>query len=135
MTDTRGMKRIAIGFVILSLFAVARGGEPCDTCRGSKKTAAGDETPYGDTGCGPRYCGAKHDECWTPDPCDACARWRGCNGVKQAPEKFPPWQLPPGRGFQSGADVGYAAVACGTCGTSGACGPCQACGPRFRWGF
>ena len=95
MTDTRGMQRIAIGFVILSLFAVARGGEPCGMCRGCKQTAAGDETPYGDTGCGPRYCGAKHDECWTPDPCDACARWRGCNGVKQAPEKFPPWQLPP----------------------------------------
>ena len=56
------MSRIIVGFVILSLLSVASAGEPCGKCSHCKRTAAGNETPYGDTGCGPRYCGAKHDE-------------------------------------------------------------------------
>jgi hypothetical protein len=132
-TDTSDMKRTLVGAgrilivaaVGLATFAAASAA-PCGKCRHCTRTAAGAETPYGDTGCGPRYCGAKHDECWVPDPCDGCARWRGCNGAREMPEKLAPWQLPPGRGFQSGQDVGYAA---------GRCGACQACGPRFPWVF
>ena len=71
---------------------------------------------------GPRYWGAVHDEPWCPDPCDLCGRWRGCHGTPPKLEKFAPWQLPPGRGFMSGADVGYAAPNCGEC---------QTCGPRI----
>lgn len=113
---------IPLGLVALATGSVARAGGPCVPCR---KTAAGSETPFGDTGCGPRYCGAKHDECWAPDACDACGRWQGCNGVRQSPEKFPPWQLPPGRGFQNGQDVGYRA----------ACGSCNPCAPKVPWIF
>jgi hypothetical protein len=123
------MKRIigSVGILIVvaslapGLSSFTRAGEPCGTCGPCKKTAAGDETPYGDLGCGPRYCGEKHEPS-CPDPCDGCGRWRGCNGVRQGPEKLAPWQLPPGRGFRSGADVGYAAAPCGGC---------QACGPRW----
>ena len=118
------MHRIIVGLAFLTLWSVASAGEPCGACSHCKKTAAGNETPYGDTGCGPRYCGAKHEECWAPDPCDACVRWKGCNGARQMPEKLAPWQLPPGRGFQSGADVGYRAAPCGTC---------NPCGPKFPW--
>lgn len=123
------MSRFIRGLTFLAVVcsvSVAAAGGPCGHCSHCKRTAAGNETPYGDTGCGPRFCGAKHDECWAPDPCDACARWRGCNGVGQMPEKFPPWQLPPGRGFQSGQDVGY---------RSAPCGRCNPCGPQFPWLF
>lgn len=123
------MSRIILGLALLSavsLASVAAAGTPCGHCSHCKRTAAGDETPYGDTGCGPRYCGAKHEECWAPDPCDACARWKGCNGARQMPEKLAPWQLPPGRGFQSGQDVGYRSAPCGTC---------NHCGPQFPWLF
>ncbi|MCE9632520.1 MAG: hypothetical protein K8S94_17685 [Planctomycetia bacterium] len=125
------MKRITVGLMVLVVASIvvsaaARAGDPCGKCVACKKTAAGDETPYGDTGCGPRYCGAVHEEPWCPDPCDRCARWRGCNGTRQGPEKLAPWQLPPGRGFQSGEDVGYFAPRCGEC---------QTCGPRFPWFF
>lgn len=82
-------------------------------CRG---TAGGMMTPCGDTGCGPRYCGEKHEPS-RPDPCDACNRWRGCNGARELPDTLAPWQLPPGRGFQSPQAVGYRS------------GPCLACGP------
>ncbi|MFM7292902.1 MAG: hypothetical protein ACKOWG_20425 [Planctomycetia bacterium] len=91
---------------------------PCRAC-GPCGGAAGASTPYGDTGCGPRYCGAKHDEPWTPDPCDACNRWRGCNGARERPDMLAPWQLPPGRGFQTAAQVGYAG--------NGSGGPCLEC--------
>lgn len=97
---------------------------PCATC-GPCGGAGGAVTPYGDTGCGPRYCGAKHDEPWTPDPCDACNRWRGCNGAYERPDMLAPWQLPPGRGFQTAADVGYAG--------NGGGGPCLECrSPIYR---
>lgn len=91
---------------------------PCRAC-GPCGGAAGASTPYGDTGCGPRHCGAKHDEPWTPDPCDACNRWRGCNGARERPDMLAPWQLPPGRGFQTAAQVGYAG--------NGSGGPCLEC--------
>jgi len=94
---------------------LARATSPCRDCRG---TAAGMPTPSGDTGCGPRYCGEKHEPS-RPDPCDCCNRWRGCNGAREMPEALAPWQLPPGRGFQSGAAVGYRP------------GPCTACGPSW----
>ncbi len=83
------------------------------SCRG---TAGGMTTPGGDTGCGPRYCGEKHEPS-RPDPCDACNRWRGCNGARELPDMLAPWQLPPGRGFQTPQAVGYHS------------GPCRRCGP------
>ncbi|MCX7416060.1 MAG: hypothetical protein NTY25_06180, partial [Planctomycetia bacterium] len=82
--------------------------------------AHGVESPCGDTGCGPRYRGAVHEEPNCPDPCDACNRWRGCNGAREMPDMLAPWQLPPGRGFQSPAQTGYAVG-----------GPCPECRPRF----
>ena len=92
---------------------------------GCQPTAAGAETPCGDTGCGPRYWNAVHDEIWVPDPCDACNRWYGCNGVRQMPDMLAPWQLPPGRGFMSAEDVGYRAP-----------GPCTTCRPGcWFWPF
>lgn len=94
----------------------AKGCGPCGT-------AGGAVTPYGDTGCGRRYCGAKHDEPWTPDPCDSCNRWRGCNGAHESAELLAPWQLPPCRGFRSAADVGYAG--------NGGGGPCLECWSPF----
>lgn len=129
-TDTKGMNRIITGMLVAGfalLIAVpAWAGDACGRCRGCKATAAGAETPCGDTGCGPRYWGAVHDEPGCPDPCDACGRWRDCHGMPPAPEKFAPWQLPPGRGFQSGAAVGYA---------SPPCSACRGCGPRLFWPF
>ena len=116
--------------LVLVMFAAAataaRAGDAGGRRHGCRPTAAGTETPSGDTGCGPRYWGAVHDEPGCPDPCDACVRWRGCRGVTQGPEKLAPWQLPPGRGFQSGADVGYLSPRCEGCG---------GCGPRFPWRF
>ena len=91
-----------VSFVALMMTAAQAG----DACRHCRSTAGGMPTPYGDTGCGPRYCGQKHEPS-RPDPCDGCNRWRGCNGAREMPEVLAPWQLPPGRGFRSGADVGY----------------------------
>lgn len=96
------------------------GRQPCGCGPGG-----GSATPYGDTGCGPRYCGAKYDEPWTRDPCDACNRWRGCHGARQMTDMLAPWQLPPGRGFRNAADVGYAG--------NGGGGPCAECrAPLYR---
>jgi hypothetical protein len=88
----------------LLLMATAEAGSPfsCGECG----SGAGGR-PYGNTGCGRRYCGAKHDECACPDPCDACARWRGCNGAMQGLDMLAPWQLPPGRGFTTAEQLGY----------------------------
>jgi len=137
-TETTGMKStfhrcvmlllVGCGIAAAALPAVAselrKGCGPCATC-GPCGGAAGTVTPYGDTGCGPRYCGAKHAEPWSPDPCDACNRWRGCNGVREQPDMLAPWQLPPGRGFQTAAEVGYAGN-----GGGGACLECRS--PSYR---
>jgi hypothetical protein len=87
-------------------------------CHGCRATAGGMTMPCGDTGCGPRYWGAKHEQS-RPDPCDACNRWRGCNGAREMPEQLAPWQLPPGRGFQPAEALGYRVGPCRTCGPSG----------------
>jgi hypothetical protein len=79
------------------------GCQSCGPCGG----AAHQSTPYGDMGCGPKYCGAVHDDPCGVDPCDSCNRWSGCNGARQGPDMLAPWQLPPCRGFQSAAQVGY----------------------------
>ena len=91
-----------------TLTAVA--GEPAGRCRecGPCGGLGGVSTPYGDTGCGPRYSGAIHDDPYGVDPCDSCNRWRGCNGAREQRELLAPWQLPPGRGFQNAAQAGYA---------------------------
>jgi hypothetical protein len=104
-----GMRVIVAGLAAVAAATVVagepvRGARPCGPCGG----AAGATTPYGDTGCGPRYCGAIHDDPCGVDPCDSCNRWRGCNGAREQPELLAPWQLPPGRGFQNAAEVGYA---------------------------
>jgi hypothetical protein len=64
-------------------------------------------SPYGNTGCGPRYWGAVPDEGWCPDPCDRCGRWRGCPSGMPGLDLLAPWQLPPGRGFMTPEQVGY----------------------------
>jgi hypothetical protein len=103
------------GAACWALAVTAEAGGACHACRGGM---AGATTPCGDTGCGPRYCGEKHEPS-RPDPCDACNRWRGCNGAREMPEMLAPWQLPPGRGFQPAAAFGYRAGPCRTCGPSG----------------
>lgn len=142
MTDTGGMKNrtsrsrcliLAVSLLagIVAAVAVA-GGHHCGRCGGSE---AGTTYPYGDKGCGPRYCRPEH---WR-DPCDACGRWVGCNGGRQGPEMLAPWQLPPGRGFTPPAALGYERPI-GVCGEGAPCGNCQAggechaCGPRHSWG-
>jgi hypothetical protein len=134
-TETTAMKstyRLGIMLLVvgsgIALAALPIGAaelkKPCNSC-GPCGGAGGTVTPYGDTGCGPRYCGAKHDEPWTPDPCDGCNRWQGCNGARERPDMLAPWQLPPGRGFQTAADVGYAGN-----GGGGTCFECRK--PPYR---
>ena len=106
--------------LVAALVALGAGGPGMagDHCRNCGRTAGGQTTPYGDTGCGPRYWGAWHDEPRTPDPCDACNRWRDCHGGREMPEAVAPWQLPPGRGFVAPAALGYRPVRCTSCGPS-----------------
>lgn len=110
-TDTDGMRPRSIIAVVpcvtalVMAGAVATGGEP-HRCRACGPRVAGMETPYGDTGCGPRYRGEIHEPS-RRDPCDACNRWSGCRGGERGPDMLAPWQLPPGRGFMSAAQVGY----------------------------
>jgi hypothetical protein len=115
---------LGCGFAIAATPAAAselkKSRGPCGAC-GPCGGAGGMTTPYGDTGCGRRYCGAKHDEPCGTDPCDACNRWRGCNGAHERPDMLAPWQLPPGCGFQTAAQVGYAGN-----GGGGACLECRA---------
>jgi hypothetical protein len=95
---------------------------------GHHHTAWGQKPPCGSTGCGPRYCGEKHEPS-CPDPCDACNRWRACNGVGEMPDMLAPWQLPPGRGFQSPEAFGYRTGPCAECRAS-----CWSCWlPRAWW--
>ena len=42
------------------------------------------------------------------------------NGAQERPEMLAPWQLPPGRGFQTAAEIGYAGN-----GGGGACLECR----------
>ena len=105
----------------------AAGGDHCGRCGG---TAAGTNYPCRDDGCGPRYWGPWHGPC---DPCDGCGRWVGCNGARQSPEMFAPWQLPPGRGFTKPADLGYERPI-GVCGEGGPCDACHDCQPHHGFG-
>jgi len=106
-TDTTGMnfKLAAMGFVIAGFVTAATAGEPAP-CHGCRPSVAGRETPCGDTGFGPRYRGEIHEPS-CPDPCDACNRWREHHGGVQAPDMLVPWQMAPGRGFMTAAQVGY----------------------------
>lgn len=121
-TDTLGMKLfvVQLGAVILAAAVtggIAGAGGPCGACR-----AGG--TPYDGTGCGPKVYGPVREPFGPIDQCDACARFRGCNGYRQLPEMLAPWQLPPGRGFQPPEAFGYHA---------GPCDECESCGPRGGW--
>ena len=122
-TDTRDMKRVSLAlFGIMSLAVVSGGtgqamaGEfpkvfHCPSCG----PGAGG-SPYGNSGCGRRFWGAVHEEGWCPDPCDHCARWRGCPGAMPGLDTLAPWQLPPGRGFVSPEHMGYdTRRSCHTC--------------------
>lgn len=110
---------VCAGIAVASL---ASAGGPCGRCGG---TAAGLESPCGETGCGPRYWGAVHDEPPWPDPCDACGRWIGCNGARQGQELLAPWQLPPGRGFTPPGQLGYGPTRT-VCEESAGCQGCAA---------
>jgi len=115
-----------LNFQTITLFAVltclqaaavetVTAGE-CRACRGP---FGGKTMPREDTGCGPRYWGAFWDEPNCPDPCDCRNQWRG--GPFQSPslDLLAPWQLPPGRGFWSPQQCGYATEGhCHTCGQS-----------------
>ncbi|MFM7033611.1 MAG: hypothetical protein ACKOYJ_00230 [Planctomycetia bacterium] len=85
--------------------AVAGGFSKAFHCKSCGCGAGG--SPYGNTGCGPRYWGAVPEEGWCPDPCDRCARWRGCHGAGPGLDMLAPWQLPPGRGFMNAEQMGY----------------------------
>jgi len=144
MTDTFGMIRMPVrlpawktvilrGAVVLvaavvsyAAFApVAAGREPL--FRPPCGTAGGETFECEGNGCGPRYCGAKH-ESYGCDPCDAANRWVGCDGTRELPETLAPWQRPPGRGFEEPT------VPCGRnlspCG-SGSCTGAASPGPRW----
>ena len=119
VTDTNCMMRAFLMLVCVSAglaVAAAHAGDHRQACG---PTAAG--SAWCGTGCGPRYCGEKHEPS-CPDPCDACNRWHGCNGARQMPDMLAPWQMPPGRGFRSPTELGYWPGPCGECG--GSCGPC-----------
>ena len=90
-----------------------------EACRECCPKARQLQSPCGDTGCGPMYHGAVHEEANCPDPCDGCNRWYGCNQARELPDLLAPWQLPPGRGFQWPSQLGYAS------------GPCRECRPRL----
>jgi len=124
-TDTPGMMRAFLTLVCASSVLAVAAAHAGDHGHACGPTAGG--SAWCGTGCGPRYCGEKHEPS-CPDPCDACNRWRGCNGAREMPDMLAPWQLPPGRGFRSGTDVGYWPGPCGECG--GGCGPC---GKKSWW--
>ncbi len=88
----------------------------CNACRGPY---GGKTPPCDDTGCGPRYWGAFCDEPFRPDPCNCRNEWAG--GCFQSPslDLLAPWQMPPGKGFWSPKQCGYATEH-----------TCQTCGPR-----
>lgn len=128
MNESIGMittRAAAVAVALLALVALpASAGGPCGHCGHS---ACGRD--YGGTGCGPRYWGAVHEDPHCVDPCDGCARWRGCHGVRQPPDMLVPWQLPPGRGFLSAEQVGWVPGPCMTCGPGSSSAPCGSCGP------
>ena len=111
----------------LAVVAVVHAAGHCRHCGG---TAAGQATPYGDSGCGPKYCGPEH---WQ-DPCDACGRWLGCHGARQSPDMLAPWQRPPGCGFVSPAEMCYTCPL-GVCGYGAPCGGCSSVGPCGGWNW
>jgi hypothetical protein len=127
LTDTTGMQRIAANvfrssIVVLLVGTSAVAGEAF-RCRDCGPGYGGMATPYGDTGCGPRYWGAVHDEPNCPDPCDACNRWRDCTGRSRSNDVLTPWQLPPGRGFMPPEQFGYdTSSGCEQCRSHGRCG-------------
>jgi len=98
---------VLAGLCLGGLVGQAQAEVPCQSCQKCGPSGHGETTPCGDTGCGPRYRGPRHDEPGWPDPCDECNSWRDCNGVSRPPEMLAPWQRAPGRGFQAPEEVGY----------------------------
>lgn len=117
-----GIPVVKLGVAVLAVVVMggmAVAGCPCFACR-----HASGGTPYDGTGCGPKVYGPVREPVGPIDQCDACGRFRGCEGYRQLPELLAPWQLPPGRGFQSPEAVGY---------RTGECRECAACGPAGWW--
>ena len=111
----------------LAVFAVVHAAGHCRHCGGN---AAGQATPYRDSGYGAKYCEPEH---WQ-DPCDACGRWLGCHGARQSPDMLAPWQRHPGCGFVSPAEMGYTCPL-GVCGYGAPCGGCSSVGPCGGWNW
>ena len=135
-TDILSMKtttqRLTVLCVILTgLFGLALQVAAAGECRACRGPYGGKTTPCGETGCGPRYWGAFWDEPNCPDPCDCRNEWRGGQFKSPSLDLLAPWQLPPGKGFWTPEQCGYATE-----------GHCHSCGhgwcPRWltpRWWF
>lgn len=121
---TSAQQRIVLGIVLVALLICSLGQfvstASAGECRKCKGPYGGKTSPCGDTGCGPRYWGAFCDEPFSPDPCNCRNEWAG--GCFQSPslDLLAPWQMPPGKGFWSPKQCGYATeCACQTCGPKG----------------
>ena len=123
-TDIQSMKtttqRLTVLCVILTgLFGLALQVAAAGECRDCRGPYGGKTTPCGETGCGPRYWGAFWDEPNCPDPCDCRNEWRGGQFKSPSLDLLAPWQLPPGKGFWTPEQCGYATEGhCHSCGHS-----------------
>ena len=116
-THSSAGRCLARTFAVLSVVALLTVGVgrtasawPCRNCGpepGFLRSPVGETMPCGSQGCGPRYWGPRGEEPCGPDPCNNCNRWHDCNGASRGPDLLAPWQLPPGRGFMTPAEVGY----------------------------
>jgi len=103
----------ALACLIGLTMQLAAAGE-CRACRGPY---GGKTMPCEDTGCGPRYWGAFWDEPNCPDPCDCRNQWRKGQFKSPSLDLLAPWQMPPGKGFWTPEQCGYATEGhCHSCG-------------------
>ena len=103
------------GFSAGGVFSQAADG--CRHCVNQGALSGGQKTACGETGCGPRYWGAFWDEPNCPDPCDCRNQWRGGQFKSPSLDLLARWQLPPGKGFRSPEQCGYATEGhCHSCG-------------------
>lgn len=114
------IRRVLVVLAVVAVTVLAGGGSAsaadCQRCRGPY---GGKTMPCDETGCGPRYWGAYCDEPNCPDPCNCRNEW--CGGGFKSPslDLLAPWQMPPGKGFWSPEQCGYATGECHTCGPGG----------------
>ena len=105
--------------MLLSLLAAGIGSATAGDCRACRGPYGDKTMPCEDTGCGPRYWGAVFEEPNCPDPCNCRNEWVGGGFKAPSLDLLAPWQMPPGKGFWSPEQCGYATE-----------GHCQTCGPR-----